>query len=232
MRRLSKLLPCAVLAVSVPAVAQSEDCLTVLESCEICVQRNGLIDIRACGQSPTSEDGMPAELLEEPATDELDGLQKLIAEQILSHWDVLDAVFGDPNRIYLPREAFDLASRYPGATADEVLRAAVIRFQSSLIAKASRARVERVPAGDGGEKLVIRTHDVLMVFAVRLLTDAGAFADVDLEDFVVSDKLGVAPDTARPEVDELFELFERFLRLNQVGLRSARVEAAIAGARR
>lgn len=105
-------------------------------------------------------------------------VQKVIAERILSHRDVLHAVFGDPNRIYLPREAFGLAGQYPDAKAEEILRAAVIRFQSSLIAKSSRARVERVPTGDGGETFVIRTTDPLLVFVVRLLTEAGAFADV------------------------------------------------------
>lgn len=222
----SKLLPallacalyawCALLA-SVPASAQilAPDCLTVLDACQICVQRNGQVDIRACGnQPPTTDlgDDIPAELLQEPRTDNLDGLQKVIAERILLYWRVLYPVFGDPNRIYLPRNAFVLASKYQAATANEILQAAIVQFQGSLISKASQARIARFPTGDGGERYTIRSTDPLLSFVINLLTDAGAFADVDLSSLDVAAKRGISPDITSREDVRLFRLFRRSLR--------------------
>lgn len=197
------------------ASAQEENCLKSLYQCRVCFQNTGGIDISGCREEPPAEaEGIPAELLEGPSTDGLDGVQKLVGDRILSHWNVLSSVFGDKNRIYLPRETYDLAGRYPGATADEVLRAAVIRFQRFLVARANRARVVRVPTGDGGHTVAVQASDVLMAFVVRLLDDAGAFADVDLEDFIVPGELGLAPGVVLPE-DPLFELFERSLEIRE-----------------
>jgi len=148
----------------------------------VCVKADGSVESTKVEASvPVAEGSIPAE---EFNLRELSGdLEKKIFTILRNRYrDVIAPNLNRSDTIYRPRELAEAVDQFPEAPLAEIVRLVDVRLQNYYMKNVAQGlKLDRVPTGDGGTHLFLRSTASLGLHLLRLLRQAGALTEIEIE---------------------------------------------------